>query len=162
MQLQHQGGKIMKLKLFAAVALATTPLIFATSVKAGNSQDLQRLLSTGECQRCNLSGVDLSSAHLIGADLRGANLSKANLAGANLEGADLTNANLKGANLSSAFLTNVNFKKANLNGVNFTRAQIYDSNVHGASMDNLNITDADIFNTGIGIGGNSADIPDWD
>ncbi len=162
MSLNYKGDKFMKLKLFAAVALAT-PLIFASAVKAGNSQDLQRLLSTGECQRCNLVGVDLSGEHLIGADLRGANLSKANLSGANLEGADLTNANLKGANLSSSFLTNVNFKKANLNGVNMSRAHIFDSNVHGASMDNLNITDAEIYHTGIGIGGeDGAQVPDWD
>jgi hypothetical protein len=29
-------------------------------------------------------------------------------------------------------------------------------------MNELNITDAEIFNTGIGIGGEDADIPRWD
>ena len=106
----------MKLQLLAAIALVT-PLFFANSVKAENMQDLQKLLSTGECVKCNLAGVNLSGAHLIGADLRGANLQGANLTNANLEGADLTDANLAGANLTSAFVTNVNLKQANLNGV---------------------------------------------
>ena len=162
MQFKDEGENIMKLQLFAALALAT-PLIFTSTVNAGNSQDLQKLNLTRECVQCDLSGVNLRGAHLIGADLRGANLSGANLEGVNLEGADLTNANLKGANLTSAMLTNVNFKAANLNGANLTRAQIYDANVYGASMDDMIITDAEIYHTGIGIGGEEADMfPDWD
>ena len=66
-----------------------------------------------------------------------------------------------GANLTSAFLTNVNFKQANLNAANLTKATIHDSNVYQASMNDLNIADADIFYTGIGIGGEDAQIPDW-
>ncbi|MFM7366960.1 MAG: pentapeptide repeat-containing protein, partial [Sphaerospermopsis kisseleviana] len=68
----------MKRQLLAAIALAA-PLFFVNSVQAGNTQDLQKLLSTGECPKCQLSGVNLRGAHLIGADLRGANLRGANL-----------------------------------------------------------------------------------
>ncbi|MEY3255897.1 MAG: hypothetical protein RLZZ29_1028, partial [Cyanobacteriota bacterium] len=63
----------MKRELLATVALVA-PLLFVGSVNAGNNRDLQKLLSTGECQKCQLSRVNLSGAHLIGADLRGANL----------------------------------------------------------------------------------------
>jgi uncharacterized protein YjbI with pentapeptide repeats len=46
--------------------------------------------------------------------------------------------------------------------VNLTSAKIYDANVHGASMEELNISDAEIFNTGIGIGGEDVSVPAWD
>ena len=44
----------------------------------------------------NLSGADLNSANLKGADLSEVDLSKANLKGADLAGADLEEANLTG------------------------------------------------------------------
>ena len=157
----YQGEKIMKLQLLATLTLLT-PLFFTSAVKAENPLHLQQLSSTGACFQCDLSGADLRGAHLIGADLRGANLQGADLTEANLEGADLTGANLTGANLTSAFVTNADFKEANLNAVNFTRAKIYHANVYGASMNGLIISDAEIFNTGIGIGGDDAVIPSWD
>ncbi|MCJ8279500.1 MAG: pentapeptide repeat-containing protein, partial [Rivularia sp. ALOHA_DT_140] len=79
-------------KLLAALTLVA-PLFFASSVKAENPQHVQKLLKTGECMSCDLSGANLRGSHLIGADLRGANLRGANLEHANLEGADLTGAN---------------------------------------------------------------------
>ncbi|MFH8642035.1 pentapeptide repeat-containing protein [Streptomyces goshikiensis] len=48
--------------------------------------------------------LDLSGAHLEGANLINANLMFTNLSGAHLEGADLTEAQLGGANLSGAHL----------------------------------------------------------
>ncbi len=49
----------MKLQLLAAMALAT-PLFLTSSVRAENPQDLQKLLSTGECIQCDLSGANLN------------------------------------------------------------------------------------------------------
>ena len=67
-------------------------------VRAGHAAQAQEL--------CKALGIelDLSGAHLFGADLRHANLSGANLSGADLFGADLRHANLSGANLSGADL----------------------------------------------------------
>jgi hypothetical protein len=53
---------------------------------AFKQSDLEQLLRTKQCPRCNLSGVDFEGNwHLVNA-----NLEKANLAGANLTGIDLT------------------------------------------------------------------------
>jgi uncharacterized protein YjbI with pentapeptide repeats len=65
----------------------------------------------------DLSGRDLSSAHLTGADLRGANLSgcdlrQARLANVNFTGADLRNADARGAAFHHA-----NFTRADLRGL---------------------------------------------
>ena len=59
--------------------------------------DLDKLLETKECQKCDLSGANLTEARLDGANLTGANLKEANLTdviliGANLDGADTTGA----------------------------------------------------------------------
>lgn len=78
--------------------------------KENLSEILERHLmwvKTGEGERANLRGADLSGANLSGADLCGANLSGAdlrgaNLSGANLSGADLYKANLRVADLSEA------------------------------------------------------------
>lgn len=131
--------------------------------------NVRRLLATNACADCNLVGVDLSQAHIIGADLRGADLTGANLTEANLEGADLTKANLTGANLTGAFLTNASLVGADLDNVNFEAAQLYFVDVTGASMDNLNLANATVVGTAIGIGGpiedyegNDAIIPIYD
>ena len=157
----RKGEIIMNTKLLVTLAFVA-PLFLTNSTLAGNPQHVQRLLETRECVNCDLSGVNLSEEHLIGADLRNANLEGANLKYANLEGADLTGANLTRANLSYSMLSNVNFKNANLNNTDLSRAKIYDANVFGASMNDMNITDAEIFNTGIGIGGKDLQLEDWD
>lgn len=115
--------------------------------------NVRQLLTTNACRNCNLSGADLSQAHIIGADLRGADLSGANLTGANLEGADLTQANLTGANLTGAFLTNAVFASADLDEVNFSASQLYFVDVAGASMNNLDLADATVVGTPISVGG---------
>ncbi|WP_295615582.1 pentapeptide repeat-containing protein [Chamaesiphon sp. GL140_3_metabinner_50] len=113
--------------------IATTLLLlttFSATARAENISHLSQLLSTKNCQQCdltgsglvmndlagaklnqaNLVGANLSRANLMGADLRGANLSGASLYGANLTGADLRGANLTGTDLRSAYLTNANVK----------------------------------------------------
>ena len=87
----------------------------------------------------DLSGENLTKAHLplanlIGVNLTGANLTeamlfRANLSGANLSGANLTKAllpmaNLTGANLTGAILSEADLLQANLSGANLTRATI--------------------------------------
>ncbi|CCQ69530.1 Pentapeptide repeat [Crocosphaera watsonii WH 0402] len=75
----------MKSSIIALLGLLS-PFLFNPEVKAANPDHIQQLLSTRECQGCDLSGADLTAAHLIGVDLRDANLKGANLTEANLEG----------------------------------------------------------------------------
>ena len=64
--------------------------------------------------RPDLSGADLSEAHLSKADLTRANLTGAYLIRAKLGGADLSEAHLVGANLSEAHLSKANLRGADL------------------------------------------------
>jgi len=111
--------------LFALILVSSVIVCFETSY-AFNSEDLQRLMKTGSCVDCDLSGAVLIHMKLGGADLAGANLSGANLtdsylAGANLEGANLSNAvlistSLAGANLFRAKLGRSNLMYMDLSG----------------------------------------------
>ena len=88
-------------------------------VLAERKSDVERLISTNQCQQCDLSQANLADAKLEGADLLGANLQKANLRGANLKGADLSSANLieadlSGADLRDTKLHSTTLRKANL------------------------------------------------
>ena len=73
-------------------------------------QDLNTLITTNSCPRCDLSG----------ANLKYAGLSEANLYEANLTGTDLTNASLVEANLSHANLSHANLYLAHLNGADLS------------------------------------------
>ena len=74
--------------------------------------ELQQLLETKNCRKCDLSGADLSFLNLEGADLEGANLQGADLNSTNLAFANLTGANLTGADLSQAVLMNAILENA--------------------------------------------------
>jgi len=88
-----------------------------TSLCAKKTLDpLRKLLTTKECQKCDLIGVNLSETDLHDANLSGANLTGANLKGANFLGANLTGANLKGANFLGANLAGSLLKSADLSG----------------------------------------------
>jgi uncharacterized protein YjbI with pentapeptide repeats len=102
-----------------ATAIFLTTLSLSTTAQAANSEHLQRLLATKQCQNCDLTG-----AGLVMADLSGANLSGANLTGANLSRANLTSADLRGANLSGAGLFGANLTEARLNGANLAGADL--------------------------------------
>ena len=59
-------------------------IVLAPQVSAFKQEDLDKLMSTKRCPKCDLSEADLSEANLSkanlkGADLKGSNLSKANL-----------------------------------------------------------------------------------
>ncbi|NDJ16922.1 pentapeptide repeat-containing protein [Myxacorys almedinensis] len=122
----------MKLRLLSIVLLTSICL----PAHAENVEHTQKLLSTKQCQNCDLSRAGLVFAQLSGANLSqanlvGANLSQANLVGANLTGTNLTGATLHGANLSGAILTG-----ANLSGVDLRNAYLVDADLTGTRLDN--------------------------
>lgn len=134
----------MKLKIFSFAAILTTTCL-TTPAKAENLQHTRQLLSTKECQQCDLSGAGLVLSNLEGSKLSGANLIRANLSRANLIGADLSGANLSGASLYGANLTGANLKGANLSG-----ADLRDANLTNASLEGVNLDTAFVQGT-IGI-----------
>jgi len=124
----------MKSQILATAAFLTT-ITLSTSVQAGNSEHIRRLLATKECQNCDLTG-----AGLVLADLSGANLSGANLAGANLSRANLSNADLRGANLSGAGLFGVNLSGAKLSGANLANADLRNTYLVNAELNGVNLS----------------------
>ncbi len=125
------------MKLLVAVALFSL-FVFADPSHGFNAEDLKRLMATGECVECDLSGAVLIHSNLANADLRGANLSAANLTDAWLAGANLSGANLSGAILTGASLAGANLYRANLGGANllftaFSGAKWIDSSTCGTS-----------------------------
>jgi uncharacterized protein YjbI with pentapeptide repeats len=119
----------------AGVGTVLATLSLVTPVAAENLQLVQKLLSTRQCPRCDLSNAglvfaDLAKANLSGADLSGANLSRANLKGANLQGADLSGASLAGANLVGA-----NLDGAKLTGTDLRSAYLMNASFEGTQLD---------------------------
>jgi uncharacterized protein YjbI with pentapeptide repeats len=130
----------MKISTLTTTLLLLTGL--TTSVRAENIVDTQKLLSTKNCQQCDLSGAglvmnDLTGAKLVGANLVGANLSRANLTGADLRGANLTGASLHGANLMGADL-----RGANVTGTDFRSTYLLNANLQGIDVRNINLEGA--------------------
>ena len=80
-------------------ALTVAATMFASSAYAFDPADLQKLMDTNECVKCDLSGANLSGANLAYADLNGANL-----AGADLESARLGRFDLRGATLCNTIM----------------------------------------------------------
>lgn len=124
----------MKYKALLVTIISLPLWLTAFPVRAENPEHLRQLLSTKQCQKCNLrtSGLaygNLSGADLQGADLSGANLSRANLSGANLSGANLAGASLYGANLSGA----------NLSNAILTNADLQDSYLHSANLEGADL-----------------------
>ncbi len=98
---------------------------------------LLRLLKTGECNGCNLAGLDLS-----GQSFAGASLERANLTGCKLRGTDLQRANLKAARLVEAELQQVRLDGALLNQANLSYADLT-----GASISDADFTGAQLTGT---------------
>jgi tetratricopeptide (TPR) repeat protein len=115
----------------AAIAL----LGWATPAHAENLVQLQRLLSTGNCDGCNLNRAGLVYANLSGASLQNVNLRQANLSQADLSGTDLSNANLSGAVLYEADLSGADLRGADLRGADLRGAYVQDANFDGALLD---------------------------
>ncbi len=128
----------MNSQILATAAFLTT-IILHTSVQAANSEHVRHLLSTKECQNCDLTG-----AGLVLADLSGANLSGANLAGANLSRANLSGADLRGTNLSGAGLFGVNLSGAKLSGANLAGADLRNSYLVNAELNGVNLNSTNL------------------
>ncbi len=111
--------------------------------------DLDRLLTTGECRNCELAKANLEGFDLAGVDLEGANLEKANLKGAILLNANLKNAHLRKADLSNAileesYLEKANLKDANLEDANLLKASLEEANLKGAILNRAQLNQADL------------------
>jgi len=81
-------------------------------------------LEEADLRETHLEGADLFKAHLEGAHLLMAHLKGANLNEAHLEEADLNNAHLEGANLNEAYLEGVNLVKTHLEGAYLFKAHL--------------------------------------
>jgi uncharacterized protein YjbI with pentapeptide repeats len=116
--------------------------------------DLNKLLDTNLCRRCDLSGANLSGAKLNGVEMHKANLKSVNLNRAELRGAILRRANLIDANLieadlreaklSGAFLTGATLKGATLNQANLTHTDLVDTNLIEADVSEAILLGADL------------------
>ena len=81
--------------------LTACGLLFAAGgALAFEQADVDRLLSTSKCEKCDLKGADLSGADLSRAKLKDADLKAAKLANTDLRKADLRRATLEKADLS--------------------------------------------------------------
>ena len=109
----------------AALLLACAPI----TAKAGNPEQLMRVLDSRHCQGCELQDADLVHADLRDAHLKGAQLQRANLSGAMLDGADL-----RGANLSFTSLAGASLKGADLRGSDLTGADLRQADLTGSLL----------------------------
>lgn len=100
------------------VALAAYSGLLQSAAKAENPDHMRQLLSTRNCQGCDLSGAILREL-----DLREANLQGANLSGATLQRTQLMRANLESADLSGAVLMAVDMTGANLQQANLSNVE---------------------------------------
>ncbi|MBW4573752.1 MAG: pentapeptide repeat-containing protein [Aphanothece sp. CMT-3BRIN-NPC111] len=123
----------MKLRILATAALLTTSTVGVPAI-AENLEHTKQLLSTKQCQQCDLSGAGLVMADLSGAQLSQTNLSRANLSRANLSGADLSGADLSGASLYGVNLTGANLTGANLIGADLRDAYLVNANLAGTNL----------------------------
>ncbi len=117
----------------------------------------RKLMATGECENCDLSGIELKGLNLQGANLHFATLESAQLKGVQLQGANLNMANLRdaqlqGINLQGAYSQKADFQRANLdganlqgtnlNGSNFQQAYLQGANLNGANLQSANLEEA--------------------
>jgi len=103
------------------------------------SSQVQQLLETKQCVRCDLRGADLTGEDLDEANLEGANLEGANLKDTSLEGAYLVSANLNQANLTEADLESSNLSLASLNEAVLEDADLRAVNLQGANLQQANL-----------------------
>ena len=86
-----------------------------------DADDLQTLLSSGECRGCDLRNADLRNRDLSGAHLDAADLRNAQLAGSSLIGASLRGARLTGVELFAVRLTGADLRDADLTHLHIDR-----------------------------------------
>lgn len=122
------------MKPFAICLLLT--IAWVTPAQAENLNHVQQLLSTKQCQNCELSSTGLVFAQLSGADLSQANLVRANLSQAMLSGANLSGANLSGASLNGANLSGAKLSGADLSGADLRNAILVGADLTGTRLEN--------------------------
>ena len=117
------------------IFVSLTTITLSLPSQAESLSDLNQLLNTKKCSRCDLSNAGLVQANLTGADLTQANLVGANLSQVNLTGANLTGANLAGTSLNGANLTGANLTGANLVGTDLRNAYLGNTNLSQVDLD---------------------------
>mgnify|MGYP005843651727 CR=1 FL=1 len=140
---------MLSAKRLLGATVFLTLISFMLPAQAFNRSDLNRLLETGQCRRCDLRDADLERVNLSRADLRNANLEGANLSITNLSSANLQDANLKRANLRQASLRSANLEEANLERANLQNADLRDANLEDANLERANLQDADLRNANL-------------
>lgn len=118
--------------LTSATLLAVINLPLA--VLAENAAHTSQLLSTKQCEQCQLSSAGLVMSDLVGAKLAGSDLTRANLSRANLTGADLRGAKLVGASLYGANLVGADLTGADLTAVDLRGAYLYNVKMVGVDL----------------------------
>ena len=109
----------------------------------------RKLMATGECENCDLSGIELKGLNLQGANLHRATLESAQLKGVQLQGANLKMANLRdaqlqGINLQGAYSQKADFQRANLDGANLQGTNLNGSNLQQAYLQGANLNRASL------------------
>lgn len=131
-----------------SISLSTTAFVAIVGLSApAHAQDtslVRQLLETRSCQKCDLSGANLSNLDLSHTNLQGANLSRANLSQTNLSDANLTGANLYLANVQQANLSRVNLASAKLAQANLQASNLSKANLSNALLSAANLDNADL------------------
>jgi uncharacterized protein YjbI with pentapeptide repeats len=134
---------------------------FTQKVKSEEPQDKQesfyKFLQTGQCDKCDLSGLDLREAiQTLRSQGKTIYLKQADVSGSNLSNVDLSGAHFRKAKLVDTNLENSNLQNANLPGTDLTNANLINANLKGAVLRNAIVTGA-LFNgadlTGAGMRG---------
>ncbi len=131
-------------------SITLTILSISTMAVGENINHTRQLLSTKECEQCDLVGVGLVMSNLSGANLSGANLTNANLSQANLSGANLSGANLTGASLYGANLSGANLSGAIINGTDLRDTYLYHADLTGINFNNAHVQGAQGIPTYVG------------
>jgi tetratricopeptide (TPR) repeat protein len=128
---------VMMNKTLIVMATLASTFNFALVVQGEDLGDLRQLMTTKQCEGCNLTNSGLVRADLTGANLRNANLSRANLSRADLTGADLSGANLAGTSLNGTNLAGANLTGANLAGADLRDAYLMNANLLNVDLNTV-------------------------
>lgn len=119
--------------------------------------NVETLLSSGHCRKCDLTGMDLSSQNLAGADLSGSLLNGTDFSASNLQGADLSYVSAVEANFSWAFLQDAKavgasfmkaqFRQVSGRGMNFYQATLDRAQCQGAIFSQAQFKEASLVQT---------------
>ncbi len=100
-------------------------------------------------RNCVLSGIDVGSASLAGANLntavlREAKLSATDLSRADMSYAELSGADLRYADLKGSRLLGANLRQADLRGANLSQCDLRFADLHGALLEQADLSGANL------------------